>query len=136
MNSNRRRLRALSLLLAVLVALLSFADARRSGGGFGGSRGFRSSPLRRTPSFRAPSRTPSLRAPTAGGGVLGRTYRPRNTFFFVPFFGFHPFGFFGAPFFGGSGGAGWGVLGLLFNVAGLIAVIAFVAWLVRRFRGF
>ncbi len=126
MYNGRRLIRVLALLLAVLVGLLSFADARRSGGGFGGSRGFRSSPLRRAPSVRAPVQTPRLSSP-------GNAYRTRKNFFFVPFFGVHPFGFFGSSF---GGGALWSLLGLLFNLIALIAVIALVVWLVRRFRRF
>ncbi|AFZ69116.1 Protein of unknown function (DUF1517) [Deinococcus peraridilitoris DSM 19664] len=120
-----------ALLLALLTLVSALADARgRSGGGFGGSR-----------SYRTPYRTPSYRSPTpiVPNRVQPRlfprsTVRPinpgfRGHFFFLPFFGLNPYGFFGLGY-----GAGWGLLGLLFNLILVVALASFLLWLIRRRR--
>ncbi len=121
-------------LLVVLLLAGSVADARgRSGGGFGGSRSRSPSfsrPTTRAPGFTRPrvNRAPSYTTPRS------TTYTRRGfgfpTFVFLPFFGFHPFGYG----YGYGGGFGLGVLGFLLNLVVVIALIALVVWLVRRFR--
>lgn len=119
-------------LLALLTLLCALAEARgRSGGGFGGSRSYRTP--HRAPSYRAPNPTFPNRLNRPQPRVLPRsTVRPlnpaaRTNFFFVPFFGLNPLGLFGM-----GSGAGWGLLGLLFNLILVAALAGFLLWLVRR----
>ena len=99
-------------LMLVLLLVGALADARgRSGGGLGGSR-----------SYRAPSYSrPHTRNALPGGFTSRRSFGVPH-FVFLPFFGFS------------GSGPGLGVLSLLFNLAAVVALIALVVWLVRRFR--
>ena len=130
-----RRRRVWAVLLSLALLLVSLSEARRSGGGFGGSRSYRTSP------FRAPSyRSPTLRYPRVVPAPRYRspyrqiprstfprsrssTYRSRGFSFFLPFFGLLPFALFGIPT--------PGVAGLLLNV--LLVVVA-LSLLSRLFR--
>lgn len=116
----------LALLLMVASLLSAGADARgRSGGGFGGSGSFR------TPSYSRPFSQPrTYSAPRGNTFNSGSRGFGMPHFVFLPFFGFHPFGLG----YGYGGGFGASVLGFLFNIVLFIALIAFVVWLVRRFR--
>lgn len=137
-----RRARPLVVLLLVLTVLAgAIAEARRSGGGFGGSRSYRSSPFR-APSYRAPTyRSPTFPSPRVTPvpryrapyrqsprsrypGTYG--YRSRGFSFFLPFFGLLPFAFLG--------GYGPGVGGLLLNVLLVLGVLMLLSRLLRPSR--